>query len=59
LSPQSHPRATVVGNGNGLRKTSVEDLRRIYEERASTVGGLERVAAGQRGRGGLGAGSEG
>jgi Rho GTPase-activating protein 1 len=40
------PRSVV----NSLRKTSVEDLRRIYEERASTVGGLERVAADQRRR---------
>jgi Rho GTPase-activating protein 1 len=40
------PRSVI----NSLRKTSVEDLRRIYEERASTVGGLERVAADQRRR---------
>jgi Rho GTPase-activating protein 1 len=27
-----------------LKKTSVEDLRKLYEERAGTVGALESVA---------------
>jgi Rho GTPase-activating protein 1 len=47
LKPDSHSSSSRAGM-NGLRKTSVEDLRRIYEERASTVGGLERVVRGQR-----------